>query len=206
MERELQRLDPASGCQAFRGSIIAKLDAGLSAKRNHKDLIRKLRYLGPDYSVRWFVAQLEQNRCCRFSNRNRRRCGKQVDFGTAAVVSEWNTGSPVGVPVTKRTTVSHRRKTRDYSSETWDGLILRILRLPSRVAVIMSPSEKNEIVLVRSPTSSVPMSFSRLISQKRMVLSSLPVINWLPIGANATATVFEAWPVNSATRLNVFAS
>jgi hypothetical protein len=51
---------PPSSCAAHRELIERKLQQGLSAQRIHQDLVEEVGYRGSYYSVRRFVARLEQ--------------------------------------------------------------------------------------------------------------------------------------------------
>jgi transposase len=75
----------ASDCEPWRDIILAKLVPGLSAQRIFQDLTADHGYTGSYYSVRRFVARLEQHTALPF---RRLECGPgeeaQVDFGTGA--------------------------------------------------------------------------------------------------------------------------
>lgn len=110
------RTGPASGCQAFREIILVKLDAGLSAKRIHQDLVREHGYSGSYYSVRRFVARLESKTPLPF-RRIETAPGEeaQVDFGTAAPVIDQ--AGKKRRPWMFRIVLSHSRK--GYSEAVW---------------------------------------------------------------------------------------
>lgn len=106
---------PASKCEPFRELIVAKVDAGLSAKRIHQDLVGEASGVGYD-SVRRFIQRLGRTRPLPF---RRMECEPgqeaQVDFGT---------GAPNLTPDGKRRkthvfriTLSHSRKA--YSEPTF---------------------------------------------------------------------------------------
>jgi transposase len=74
-----------SDCEAWRDVIIAKLELGLSAQRIYQDLVCDHSFTGSYYSVRRFVAHLEQKTELPF---RRLECAPgeeaQVDFGSGA--------------------------------------------------------------------------------------------------------------------------
>jgi len=78
---------PTSGCQPFRETIIAKLEQGLSARRIHQDLRAEHDFSGSYWSVRRFVAKLQEKTPLPF-RRLEVAAGEeaQVDFGTGAPI------------------------------------------------------------------------------------------------------------------------
>jgi transposase len=107
---------PPSQCEPYREVIEAKLQQGLSAKRIHQDLIDEHQFAAGYWSVRRFVARLQQT-----SDLPLRRMESepgeeaQVDFGS---------GAPVITPEGKRRrpwifriVLSHSRKA--YSEAVW---------------------------------------------------------------------------------------
>ena len=77
----------ASQCEPHRQWIIDKLDQGLSATRIHQDLKRECSFTGSYYSVRRFVAKLQNKTPLPF-RRMEVSPGEeaQIDFGTGAPV------------------------------------------------------------------------------------------------------------------------
>ena len=73
---------PLSCCEPFREAIVAKLETGLSAKRIHQDLQAEHDFAGSYWSVRRFVARL-QNKASLPVRRLETAPGEeaQVDFG-----------------------------------------------------------------------------------------------------------------------------
>ena len=110
------RSGPASECQPFREVILAKLQAGLSAKRIHQDLVADHGFAGSYYSVRRFVARLEAKTQLPF-RRIETLPGEeaQVDFGTAAPVIDQD--GKQRRPWMFRIVLSHSRK--GYSEVVW---------------------------------------------------------------------------------------
>ena len=78
---------PPSSCAAHRELIERKLEQGLSAQRIYQDLVGEAGYRGSYYSVRRFVARLEQRAELPM---RRLEVGPgeeaQIDFGTGALV------------------------------------------------------------------------------------------------------------------------
>ncbi|MFV1968191.1 MAG: IS21 family transposase [Pirellulaceae bacterium] len=78
---------PPSVCEPYRELILAKLEAGLSAKRIHQDLVDEYSVESSYWSVRRFVAKLRQKTPLPF---RRMETGPgeeaQIDFGTGASV------------------------------------------------------------------------------------------------------------------------
>jgi transposase len=76
-----------SQCEPFRTIIVAKLEAGLSAKRIHQDLVAEHGFVHQYHSVRRFVQFLRATRPLPF---RRMECAPgaeaQIDFGTGAPV------------------------------------------------------------------------------------------------------------------------
>ena len=100
---------PASSCEPFREQIIAWLDAGLSTKRIHQDLVYEHDYQGKYHSVWRFVSKLQSNTPLPF-RRIETAPGEelQIDFGTAApiVTADGKTRRPWML----RLVLSHSRK------------------------------------------------------------------------------------------------
>lgn len=107
---------PASACQAFLETITAKLGQGLSARRIFQDLRAEHGFSGSYYSVRRFVAKLQQKRPLPV-RRMETAAGEeaQIDFGTAAPVV--NAEGKVRRPWLFRIVLSHSRKA--YSEVVW---------------------------------------------------------------------------------------
>jgi transposase len=106
----------ASQCEPHRQWIIDKLDQGLSATRIHQDLKREHSFTGSYYSVRRFVAKLQNKTPLPF-RRMEVSPGEeaQIDFGTGAPVI-----TPEGKkrrPWMLRVILSHSRK--GYSEVVW---------------------------------------------------------------------------------------
>jgi transposase len=107
---------PPSECASFRQIIEAKLEAGLSAKRIHQDLVDEHGFTGKYWSVRRYVARLRQKielPCRRLETLPGEEA--QVDFGTGAPVI-----GPDGKrrrPWVFRIVLSHSRK--GYSEAVW---------------------------------------------------------------------------------------
>ena len=78
---------PKSDCEPFRETILGKLDAGLSAKRIHQDLVDEHGFSGSYYSVKRFARRLRDKTPLPF-RRIETDAGEeaQVDFGTGAPV------------------------------------------------------------------------------------------------------------------------
>ena len=100
---------PVSSCEPFREQIIAWLDAGLSTKRIHQDLVDQHDYQGKYHSVWRFVSKFQSNTPLPF-RRMETAPGEelQIDFGTAApiVTAEGKTRRPWML----RLVLSHSRK------------------------------------------------------------------------------------------------
>lgn len=81
------RSGPPSQCDGYRDTIEAKLQQGLSARRIYQDLVADDGFTGSYYSVRRFVAKLEQQTPLPF-RRLETLPGEeaQIDFGTGAWV------------------------------------------------------------------------------------------------------------------------
>jgi transposase len=113
----------SSGCQPFRGRILAKLELGLSAKRIHQDLEAEQGKQAPSYySVRRFAARLKGSGSSPF---RRMECEPgvecQVDFGKGAPVQPAADKSGKRPrrrrPHVLRVVLSHSRKA--YSEAVW---------------------------------------------------------------------------------------
>ncbi len=107
---------PPSECASFRPIIEAKLQAGLSAKRIHQDLVDEHGFTGKYWSVRRYVARLRKRVELPF-RRLETLPGEeaQVDFGSGAPVI-----GPDGKrrrPWIFRIVLSHSRKA--YSEAVW---------------------------------------------------------------------------------------
>jgi len=100
---------PASACEPYREIVLAKLDAGLSAKRIHQDLSSDESFTASYYSVRRFVSKLGRKTPLPF-RRIETAAGEeaQIDFGTGAPVvdSDGNRRRPWVL----RVVLSHSRK------------------------------------------------------------------------------------------------
>jgi len=106
-----------SQCESFRAIILSKLEAGLSAKRIHQDLVSEHGFVHQYHSVRRFVRYLRGTRPLPF---RRMECEPgaeaQIDFGTGApVIAPADPQEPHGKVRRRRTHVlrvvlSHSRK------------------------------------------------------------------------------------------------
>lgn len=106
-----------SKCEPFRAIILARLEAGLSAKRIHQDLTAEYGFAHQYHSVRRFVQHLRGTRSLPF---RRMECAPgaeaQIDFGAGApVIIPVNPDRPDGKSRRRRTHVlrvvlSHSRK------------------------------------------------------------------------------------------------
>ena len=107
---------PASHCEPYRQTILAKLEQGLSAERIRQDLVDEYGCTISYHSVRRFVARLRKKSALPF-RRLETAAGEeaQVDFGTGAMVR-----MPDGKrrrPWVFRIVLSHSRKA--YSEAVW---------------------------------------------------------------------------------------
>ncbi|MEM6693025.1 MAG: IS21 family transposase, partial [Planctomycetota bacterium] len=107
---------PASQCDPYRETIIAKVDQGLSAKRIHQDLKSDHAFEGSYHSVRRFILRLGKKTPLPFRR-------MEVDPGEEAQI-DFGTGAPVvGAdgkkrrPWMLRVILSHSRK--GYSEVVW---------------------------------------------------------------------------------------
>ena len=110
------RSGPKSSCEPFRDTILAKLQAGLSAKRIHQDLVREHGFTGSYHSVKRFARKLDDKQPLPF-RRIETGPGEeaQVDFGTGAKVIDAD--GKVRRPWMFRIVLSHSRK--GYSEVVW---------------------------------------------------------------------------------------
>lgn len=83
----LVKAGPLSSCEPFRGHIICGLDAGLSIKRIHQDLVREHGYTGTYHCVWRMVTKMQRTTPMPF-RRMEVEPGEelQIDFGTAAPI------------------------------------------------------------------------------------------------------------------------
>ncbi len=100
---------PSSECESYREVILAKLDAGLSAKRIHQDLSSDESFTASYYSVRRFVSKLGRTTPLPF-RRMETAAGEeaQIDFGTGAPVVDLD--GKRRRPWVLRVVLSHSRK------------------------------------------------------------------------------------------------
>jgi transposase len=100
---------PASECEPFREMILAKLDAGLSARRIYQDLVDDHDFEANYWSVRRFVAKLGKTTPLPF-RRIETAAGEeaQIDFGTGAPVIDGD--GKRRRPWVLRVVLSHSRK------------------------------------------------------------------------------------------------
>lgn len=107
---------PASECASFRPVIEAKLQAGLTAKRIHQDLVDEHGFTGKYWSVRRYVARLRKRvelPCRRLETLPGEEA--QVDFGSGAPVI--GADGKRRRPWIFRIVLSHSRKA--YSEAVW---------------------------------------------------------------------------------------
>ena len=107
---------PRSDCEPFRETILTKLEAGLSAKRIHQDLVADHGFSGSYHSVKRFTRRLRKKTPLPF-RRIETDAGQeaQVDFGTGALVVDAD--GKKRRPWMFRIVLSHSRK--GYSEVVW---------------------------------------------------------------------------------------
>jgi transposase len=100
---------PANSCEPYRELILQWLEAGLSAKRIHQDLVDQQGYSGSYHCVWRFVSRLQRKMPVPF-RRLETEPGEelQIDFGTAAPVIDRD--GKIRRPWMLRLVLSHSRK------------------------------------------------------------------------------------------------
>lgn len=100
---------PLSSCEPFRDHIILGIEAGLSIKRIHQDLVREHGYTGTYHCVWRMVSKIQRTSPMPF-RRMEVEPGEelQIDFGTAAPII--GTGGKTRKPWMLRLVLSHSRK------------------------------------------------------------------------------------------------
>ena len=111
------RVGRPSDCESHRAVIVAKLDQGLSAQRIFQDLANDHGFAGSYFSVRRFVARLQQSTTLPF---RRLECQPgeeaQIDFGT---------GAPLVLADGSRRRTHVLRVVLSYSRKAYSEVVLR---------------------------------------------------------------------------------